>query len=351
VDAKRTEELPLAGGEMIADFKTTGVAPEARAAYWTKGFTSRFAPVRVDPANSKEFQAQLKVRSLGPVTFAWVRSQPSTVVRTKELAAQANERLFGFVIQLHGKGAVSHCGHCFGFTPGDIVLNDTTEPMSCSFPEPMEGLTVRVSEAALKARIPFVDDVRGVRIPGDAALVSTVVSMAKSLALSDDRLPADYGAQLANSLLDVFAMSYSAACGRIACEESVVRARQALVTEFIEARLHDPNLTPGMISSALRISPRYLRKLMAQYGETASSYILRRRLEESSKQLKTILYRNRTVTDIAFSLGFNSTAHFARVFKEKFGMTPTECRLMHTGEGGPLACRSAPSLSDQLLAV
>ena len=336
---------------MTTDFRTAGVAPEARAAYWTKGFTSRFAPVRVDPANSKEFQAQLKVKGLGPVTFAWVRSQPSTVVRTRELAAKANERLFGFVIQLHGKGAVSHCGHGFGFAPGDIVLNDNTEPMSCSFPQPMEGLTVRVNEAALMARIPFADDVRGMRIPGNAALASTAVSMAKSLALSDDRLPADYGAQLANSLLDVFAMSYSAACGRICSEESVVSARQALVTEFIEARLHDPNLTPGMISSALRISPRYLRKLMAQYGETASSYILRRRLEESSKQLKTGLYRNRTVTDIAFSLGFNSTAHFARVFKEKFAMTPTDFRLMQTGDNGPIASNLSPSPSMQLLAV
>ena len=128
-------------------------------------------------------------------------------------------------------------------------------------------------------------------------------------------------------------------------------ARQALVTEFIEARLHDPNLTPGVISSALKISPRYLRKLMAQYGETASSYILRRRLEESSKQLKTLLCRTRTVTDIAFSLGFNSTAHFARVFKEKFGVTPTDYRSMHAGTTELFASGFASSSSAQILAV
>ena len=317
---------------MSVDFRTAGVAPEARVAYWTKGYTARFAAVRVDPANAKSFQAQLKLRTLGPLTFAWVRSQPSHVVRTKELAAQASERQFGFVIQLQGRGEVSHRGHGFGFTPGDIVLNDTTEPMSCSFPEPMEGLTVRVSEAGLKTRIPFADDVCGMRIPGDATLVPTVVNMAKNLALSNDHLLPEYSTQLANSLLDVFAMSYSAICGRIAYDASIASARQVLVTEFIETRLHDPGLTPGTISAALRISPRYLRKLMAQYGETASSYILRRRLEESSKQLRTVLRRNRTITDIAFSLGFNSTAHFARVFKERYGVTPTDYKMMHFSE-------------------
>ena len=349
MNAKADESAARGGGEMRADFKTAGVAAEARASYWSRGYSSRFAPVRVNPANSKEFQAQLRLQSLGPVTFAWVRSQPSSVVRTKEIAAQASERLYGFVIQLHGTGAVSHCGYDFGFVPGDIVLNDTTRPMSCNFAEPMEGLTVRVSEAALKARIPYADDVVGVRIPGNAPLAATAVNMAKSLAVCDTQLPPAYCTQLANSLLDVFGVAYSAACGRINAEGSVVCARQTLVMQFIEEHLHDPALTPGLISSALRISPRYLRKLMAQRGETASSYILRRRLEESSKQLKIALCRNRTVTDIAFSLGFNSTAHFARVFKEKFGTTPTDYRVMQLGE--TTSSQLGRSVAPQFVAV
>ena len=214
------------------------------------------------------------------------------------------------------------------------LYKDHWGPCACAAcAEPMEGVTVRVSEATLKARIPFADDVRGVRLPGGAALASTVVNMTRSLALSDDQLPADYDTAIADSLLDLLAMSYSTACAKNVPDQSVAGARQALVMELIEARLHDPNLTPGTISSALRISPRYLRKLMAQHGETASSYILRRRLEESSKQLQAITCRDRTVTDIAFSLGFNSTAHFARVFKIKFGLTPTDYRMMHVIAG------------------
>ncbi len=201
--------------------------------------------------------------------------------------------------------------------------------MSCNFPKLSEGITVRVSGAALKTRIPFADDMLGVRLPGSTALVSTAASMARNLVLEDYELAGDCETAAANSLLDILAIAYSTACDRRAPDISVAGVRRALVTEFIESHLHDPGLTPGAIASALRISPRYLRKLMAQYGETASSYILRRRLEESGKNFKSALYRGRTVTDIAYSLGFNSTAHFARVFKVKFGLTPTDYRMMN----------------------
>ena len=331
---------------MQTDFKTTGIAPEARAAFWTRGYSSRFAQVRVDPLDRKEFQAELKMRSLGPITFAWVRSRPALVCRTKEVADQATERSFGFLMELRGGGLVSHCGHESRFEAGDIILNDVTRPMTCNFPRPTEGITVRVSEAAVKSRIPFADDMLGVRIAGSVALVSTAINMARNLVLEDYTLPSECEIAAANSLLDILAIAYSTACDKRAPDISVSGVRRVLVTEFIESHLHDPGLAPSTIASGLRISPRYLRKLMAQYGESASSYILRRRLEESGKQLRAGLYRNRTVTDIAYSLGFNSTAHFARVFKVKFGMTPTDYRMSNTrGDARPMQSTTAEALA------
>ncbi len=34
----------------------------------------------------------------------------------------------------------------------------------------------------------------------------------------------------------------------------------------------------------------------------------------------------RTITDIALSHGFNDAAHFSRLFKESYGMSPAEYR-------------------------
>jgi AraC-like DNA-binding protein len=59
-----------------------------------------------------------------------------------------------------------------------------------------------------------------------------------------------------------------------------------------------------------------------------SAYILRRRLEECARQMCSPGWSAHTLTEIAFSWGFNSAAHFTRTFHEKYGMAPREYRRM-----------------------
>ncbi|MEJ0042287.1 MAG: helix-turn-helix domain-containing protein [Rhizomicrobium sp.] len=56
--------------------------------------------------------------------------------------------------------------------------------------------------------------------------------------------------------------------------------------------------------------------------ETVSDYVLRRRLEECGRQLADVLWRQRTITEIAFGWGFNNATHFARVFRNHYGTNP-----------------------------
>lgn len=308
-------------------FKTEGVPPEARAAYWSSGYTSRFSSITVDPNDPSAFHAELRMERHGPVTFACVRSKPTTVERTPALARQQDERLFGFIMLVRGSGAVRQRGRESRFEAGDIMLSDSTEPIVCRFTEPVIGITARVSEAALKTRLPAVDDLWGQRLASGAPLVDTAISMARCLTKTVGApMPAEHGGAVAGYMLDILAMSFAIANQREAPDETMGGVRLALIRDFVEANLEDPELTPFRVARALEISPRYLRKLMELNGETLSSLILRRRLEESAKRLASVLCRRRTVTDIAFSLGFNSTAHFARVFKARFGLTPSEHR-------------------------
>jgi len=35
---------------------------------------------------------------------------------------------------------------------------------------------------------------------------------------------------------------------------------------------------------------------------------------------------NRSVSEVAYSWGFNDPAHFSRTFRSRFGISPTQCR-------------------------
>jgi AraC-like DNA-binding protein len=55
-------------------------------------------------------------------------------------------------------------------------------------------------------------------------------------------------------------------------------------------------------------------------------FILAERLKGAARLLAAPEAAHRSVTDIAFSCGFNDSSHFGRVFAAKMGVTPTEWR-------------------------
>ena len=79
-----------------------------------------------------------------------------------------------------------------------------------------------------------------------------------------------------------------------------------------------------MLADELGISPRSVQSLFAQRATTPSAYILRRRLDRAAELLSGDPARS--ITDIAFDLGFNDSAYFTRCFRQQFGAPPSAWR-------------------------
>ena len=80
------------------------------------------------------------------------------------------------------------------------------------------------------------------------------------------------------------------------------------------------------VSTEMKISLRYLYKLFASSGEGFGRYVKRRRLERCRCDLSNPVYANFNVSEICFRWGFNEAAHFSRVFREQYGMSPRSWR-------------------------
>lgn len=78
------------------------------------------------------------------------------------------------------------------------------------------------------------------------------------------------------------------------------------------------------IASALCMSQKQLRgKVSSITGETPSSYIQHLRLNKACALLSTT---DSQIGEIAMQCGFDDSAYFSRIFKQVYGITPTQFR-------------------------
>lgn len=95
---------------------------------------------------------------------------------------------------------------------------------------------------------------------------------------------------------------------------------------YIVDHLQTEQLSPVSIAKAHNISERYLHLLFSQSGTTVSDFIREQRLNRCREALTNPAYGSVCVADIAHQWGFPAPAHFSRVFKRRFGLSPRDAR-------------------------
>ena len=102
--------------------------------------------------------------------------------------------------------------------------------------------------------------------------------------------------------------------------------RRASIMQHIEANLGDPTLAPATLAAQLRMSPRYLHGLFAEIGTSVMRWVLARRLARCRIALADPAQAARSISEIAFGLGFQDLSHAGRAFKAAYGVTPRAWR-------------------------
>jgi AraC family transcriptional activator of tynA and feaB len=312
---------------MTETYSTSGLPHRARAAAWNEVYSRKLAHVDFVPANQDGFNAELRLSTLGPIGFARMTSDRTSIARTTRHIGRTSGRLYSFMLQSRGSGVFAHCGHEAILHEGDFTLCDSTAPHSYLIEDASEVVMLRVPADVLRTYLPSPEQFCGRRLSASEGLTGTAAAMVGSLCRQVEMgFDPDYENRVARHLLDVMATAYSMGFDRLPSGSAVVSGRHARVKRYIEENLRDPALSPCTIAAGLKMSSRYLRMIFSISNETISAYILRRRLEESAKQIRDPNWRGHTITEIAFGWGFNSAAHFARSFRERYGIAPRDYR-------------------------
>lgn len=113
-----------------------------------------------------------------------------------------------------------------------------------------------------------------------------------------------------------------------AIEESDSKQNNFLVNKglrYIKESVYE-DVSLVTIAERLQIHPNYLSKIFKQVtDESFTDHVIRYKMNEAKKLLKST---NDKVYEISDKLGYKDVAHFTKLFKKHFGISPTEYRQL-----------------------
>ncbi|HMK64627.1 MAG TPA: helix-turn-helix domain-containing protein [Thermodesulfobacteriota bacterium] len=304
-------------------FSTRNFKKTKRFAAWQDALCAHYLRVEASSQDHADYEGFLTKSTLGPTVLTEVFLSAQNIVRSREHIAHQSKDCYYIMFPSTGSLLIEQSGKQQVSTPGTAVLFDTTEPYRLRCRDQIRSIYVEIPRSMLIDRCP-IDKLESVPALNFAdGLGWAVTEFCKLLSLEADSLSEEVATKVANEMADLLAIYIDAEYNQSPNVESLsAKFRLKALKSYIESKLDDPNLAPGVIAKENRISVRYLHYLFKNSGTSVSEWIREERLKRCHQKLTSTKFEGESITDIAFSLGFNSSSHFTRLFKQKFGMPP-----------------------------
>lgn len=317
----------------VVEFSMDHVRPGDRASFWREEVWQAIGRFEVSPGE-QGFAARALFRPFGNVRIGAVESSAHRIERSPDDVRGSDRQLFKLVMPQNGQLRIDQGDRRILVDPGEWAIYNMAQAyrFECSDDCRMMAMFVRA------------EDLR-VRDLGAYSMAAKEARRGYSRLLADalDTVIRGDDEECSESDIDAMLLRLTRlALMEHGCAEIRRSSRDIMIERidaFLETHLRQPDLSIDQIAAALNCSKRYLHKVFLDSGETLSAHVLRRRLEACRMELIDPSSRQQSVTEIAYGWGFSSLPHFSRVFKEAFGMSPREYRLLY---GGAIPMHAAP---------
>jgi len=310
---------------------TASVEPGQRLAYWTDMVCETYVQLECDPgAGERSIEGEIASDRVATLGLSRVTSTAQRVQRTPARIARANEDY----VQARGEGYVSQDGRTAHLKPGDFALYDSTCPYELRFDGPFRQYVLMIPGPTLRASLPDTRRLTATAVRGERGAGRLMITMIRALAADIALLAPESAAAVADSVTHILIAGLSALPqARQAPPSHLAALHREQIKACVRARLRDPGLSVAGIAAALRLSPSTLHRAWAGEPCSLADWIWTQRLEAARRDLCSPAQAKRSVSDIAFSWGFNDAAHFSRAFRARFGCAPRELRATTLGKG------------------
>ncbi|AJA09488.1 hypothetical protein SKP52_13000 [Sphingopyxis fribergensis] len=285
----------------------------------------------LEQVGSKDFGGVFLRTELGDADLVYSSSwgSPARIARTVSTLKASKVDMFLVVLGIAGEAALRQEGRVARIKRGSLAIVDSSKTYEVEVASAWKAIWLKVPRSAIETRLFTYRDWLGRALSTDTGLGFAANRMIHACLHASKALRDDEARVLAGNVLDIVAATFTHAAGDE--DDSATRSRHTemmfnRVNRFVDQHLRNSNLGPAVISAGCGISERYLRQLFASHGTTMTAAIRSKRLEECRRMLNSYGRHAPSITQVAFSMGFENISSFNRAFKAYFGLTPSQAR-------------------------
>ncbi len=300
--------------------------PEA-ISQWREWAASTIAPLEVEVFDPGAFAARWTSHGIGQLRLLHLHAPAQRVTHTGiEGSAGRAAPTIQLVYVRHGSLKTNMQGRRFTVEPGQFVLVDNTKFYQMEMATPHEVLDLMMPQAWLEKHLPDPDALVAQAISARDGWGAPLGALLETMAdgLDTAPLPRPLIAEQVGSLLAL-------ATGFHDPGESTRHRGQLArrILRRIESDYADPDLGPEKVAEDCGISKRYLQTLLAGSGTSFVQELNAMRLDRAGDMLIDPRAKCLSVADIAYRTGFLDPGYFTRLFRKRFGITPSQWRTGH----------------------
>ena len=294
----------------------------------------RVCPMRYEISERASDPRRLLSCRVGPVSLVQYEGRGvEHGQRTMEHIRSEALDYFIVCLPLRARFHFSHVGRQTELVYGSAVLLSARQPFDAYIHgEAIDGvhssLQVRIPGALLRSRLAQVDEVCNRVFSVHSGAGYLLQAMLQASLREGGELGAAQALRHSQVLVDLLANALDGLDDDRALRGER-RGTQVIferAMSHIECELSAPHLDAEQIALHCRISPRYLHKIFSERALTVAGCVRELRLQRCQQALRDAALAHRAVIEIANRWGFNDPSHFGRLYKKRFGVSPSEER-------------------------
>jgi len=307
---------------------TATVPTRERLDYWMETVGSLYCHLECDPPENETIFGDIQFSRIGELHFTQLRSNGRRVWRTPARIRADNEDHCLVIIQRQGNAVVRQDGREALVRPGDFVLNDCTRPYELLFDEAgHEVCVLRLARAQLETHVGNLEELTATTVRREEAPGQLLLSMVDTLQRDVERLHPSSALGVSEGIASIIAAGLRGLPGaNVRKPSSLAAYHLSRIKAHVQQHLRDPALSVASVVAAVNLSPDHVCRLFRSEPVSLSRLIWQQRLDACRRELADTRSAARSISDIAFSWGFNDAAHFSHTFRKHVGVSAREWR-------------------------